>query len=363
MINGTSKFGSDETKMLEQLLDQAIAQKASDIHLVADNYPVLRIDGDLKYMQEYAVLSSSATAQLCYAMMNERQREILIQNRELDFSFPYKDDYRFRANVFYQKGTIAAALRTIKTEERTFEQLGLPPIVERFTKLSHGLVLVTGPTGHGKSTTLASLINTINRDRKNHIITIEDPIEFIFKSGNSLVEQREVPHDSKNFENALRAALREDPDVVLIGEMRDLETISAALTVAETGHLVFGTLHTNDAAQTADRIINVFPSHQQQQVRTILANVLEGVLSQRLMKKKGGGRIAACEIMTGSMAVKSLIREGKAHQLPGVIQTSAADGMISLDKSLADMVKKGIIDLDEALMWAIDQENLKTLIA
>jgi twitching motility protein PilT len=363
MINGTSKFGSDETKLLEQLLDQAIAEKASDIHLVAESYPVLRIDGDLKYMDEYAELSSSATAQLGYSMMNERQRELLIQNRELDFSFAYKNDYRFRANVFYQKGTMAVALRTITTEERAFDELGLPPIVERFTKLSHGLVLVTGPTGHGKSTTLASLINTINRDRSDHIITIEDPIEFIFKSKKSLIEQREVPHDSKNFENALRASLREDPDVVLIGEMRDLETISAALTVAETGHLVFGTLHTNDAAQTADRIINVFPSHQQQQVRTILANVLEGVLSQRLMKKKGGGRIAACEIMTGSMAVKSLIREGKAHQLPGVIQTSAADGMISLDKSLADLVKKGVIDLDEALMWAIDQENLKTLIA
>lgn len=362
MTNNTN-FGSDENKLLVELLERAIAEKASDIHIVSDNHPALRIDGDLIYIEDYPKMSSSGTAQLCYAMMDERQREILIQNREIDFSFPYKDSYRFRVNAFYQKGTLSAALRTIKTEERTFDELGLPPIVERFTKLSHGLVLVTGPTGHGKSTTLASLINTINRDRKNHIITIEDPIEFIFKSGKSLVEQREVPHDSKNFENALRAALRQDPDVVLIGEMRDLETISAALTVAETGHLVFGTLHTNDAAQTADRIINVFPSHQQQQVRTILANVLEGVLSQRLMKKKGGGRIAACEIMTGSMAVKSLIREGKAHQLPGVIQTSAADGMIGLDKSLADLVKKGVIDLDEALLWAIDQENLKTLIA
>jgi twitching motility protein PilT len=362
MLNNSNKFGNDETNLLEELLDRTISDKASDLHLVAENYPAIRVDGDLKYLDEYPRLSSSSSAQIIYAMMDERQRELLIQNRELDFSFAYSDDYRFRANVFYQRGTLSAALRVIKTEERTFDELGMPPIVERFTKLSHGLVLVTGPTGHGKSTTLASLINTINRDRKNHIITIEDPIEFIFKSGQSLVEQREVPHDSKNFENALRAALREDPDVVLIGEMRDLETISAALTVAETGHLVFGTLHTNDAAQTADRIINVFPSHQQQQVRTILANVLEGVLSQRLLKKKGGGRIAACEIMTGNMAVKSLIREGKAHQLPGVIQTSAADGMISLDKSLADLVKKGVIDLDEALMWAIDQENLKTLI-
>ncbi len=363
MINQEKKFGSDDTKTMEQLLDRAIADKASDIHIVADNYPSLRIDGDLVYLEDYQKMSSSATAQLVYGMMNERQRELLIQNREIDFSFAYKDDYRFRVNAFYQRGTVSAALRTIKTEERTFDELGLPAIVERFTKLSHGLVLITGPTGHGKSTTLASLINTINRDRSDHIITIEDPIEFIFKSGKSLIEQREVPHDSKSFSNALRGALREDPDVVLIGEMRDLETISAALTVAETGHLVFGTLHTNDAAQTADRIINVFPSHQQQQVRTILANVLEGVLSQRLMKKKDGGRIAACEIMTGSMAVKSLIREGKAHQLPGVIQTSAADGMIGLDKSLADLVKKGTIELDEALKWAIDQENLKTLIA
>ncbi|HPN67695.1 MAG TPA: type IV pilus twitching motility protein PilT [bacterium] len=362
MLSSANKFGGDDTNLLEELLNRTIADKASDLHLVADNYPAIRVDGDLKYLDEYQKLSSSSNAQIIYALMDERQRELLIQNRELDFSFAFSDEYRFRANVFYQRGTLSAALRVIKTEERTFDELGMPPIVERFTKLSHGLVLVTGPTGHGKSTTLASLINTINRDRNDHIITIEDPIEFIFKSGNSLVEQREVPHDTKNFENALRSALREDPDVVLIGEMRDLETISAALTVAETGHLVFGTLHTNDAAQTADRIINVFPSHQQQQVRTILANVLEGVVSQRLLKKKGGGRIAACEIMTGNMAVKALIREGKAHQLPGVIQTSAADGMISLDKSLADLVKKGIIDLNDALMWAIDQENLKTLI-
>nr|HPH78973.1 PilT/PilU family type 4a pilus ATPase [bacterium] len=274
MLSSANKFGGDDTNLLEELLNRTIADKASDLHLVADNYPAIRVDGDLKYLDEYQKLSSSSNAQIIYALMDERQRELLIQNRELDFSFAFSDEYRFRANVFYQRGTLSAALRVIKTEERTFDELGMPPIVERFTKLSHGLVLVTGPTGHGKSTTLASLINTINRDRNDHIITIEDPIEFIFKSGNSLVEQREVPHDTKNFENALRSALREDPDVVLIGEMRDLETISAALTVAETGHLVFGTLHTNDAAQTADRIINVFPSHQQQQVRTILANVL-----------------------------------------------------------------------------------------
>lgn len=363
MLNAKNNFSGDDTKILEELLDRTISEKASDLHLVSDNYPVIRVDGDLVSLENYPRLTSSSAAQLCYAMMDERQRELLIQKRELDFSFPYKEDFRFRANVFYQKGTIAAALRLIKTEERTFDELGLPAIVERFTSLSHGLVLVTGPTGHGKSTTLASLINTVNKKRKDHIITIEDPIEFIFKSGQSLIEQREIPHDSHDFSNALRAALRQDPDVVLIGEMRDLETISAALTVAETGHLVFGTLHTNDAAQTADRIINVFPSHQQQQVRTILANVIEGVLSQRLLKKKGGGRIAACEIMTGSMAVRSLIREGKAHQLQGVIQTSAADGMITLDKSLADFVKRGVIDLDEALMWAIDPENLKTMIA
>lgn len=363
MLTTQKKFNSDESTLLEELLDIAIKENASDIHIVADNYPVIRIDGDLKYLEQYDKLTSSSTAQLCYAMMDERQRERLIQVREIDFSFPYKDEFRFRANIFYQKGTVSAALRLIKSMERTFDELGLPPIVERFTKLSHGLVLVTGPTGHGKSTTLASLINTINKNRQDHIITIEDPIENIFNSHQSLIVQREVPHDSHDFASALRAALREDPDVVLIGEMRDLETISAALTVAETGHLVFGTLHTNDAAQTADRIINVFPSHQQQQVRTILANVFEGVLSQRLLKKKGGGRIAACEIMTGSMAVRSLIREGKAHQLQGVIQTSAADGMITLDKSLADLVKRGIVDLDEALMWAIDQDNLKTMIA
>jgi len=353
---------SQENKAVEDLLNITIEKGASDLHVVADSHPVVRVDGDLVSLEEFPKFTNSSSAQFCYAIMDERQREILIQQRELDFSFPYKEEYRFRANVFYQKGALSAALRLIKTEERTFQELGLPPILERFTSLSHGLVLVTGPTGHGKSTTLASLINTINAERDDHILTIEDPIEFIFKSGRSLIEQREVPHDSKTFASALRSALRQDPDVVLIGEMRDLETISAALTVAETGHLVFGTLHTNDAAQTADRIINVFPSHQQHQVRTILSNVLEGVVSQRLLKKKEGGRIAACEVMTGSMAVKSLIREGKAHQLPGVIQTSASEGMITLDKSLAEMVKKGTITLDEALKWAIDQENLKTMI-
>ena len=362
MLN-QQKFGSDENKLLEELLSVTIEKDASDLHIVAENYPVVRTDGELEYLEKYGKLSSSSTAQLCYAMMDERQRERLIQIREIDFSFPFQEKYRFRANVFYQKGTLSAALRLIKPMDKNFEELGLPPIIERFTKISHGLVLVTGPTGHGKSTTLASLINTINQNRKDHILTIEDPIEHIFTSGKSLIEQREVPHDSKDFASALRAALREDPDVVLIGEMRDLETISAALTVAETGHLVFGTLHTNDAAQTADRIINVFPSHQQHQVRTIMSNVIEGVISQRLLRKKGGGRIAACEIMTGSMAVRSLIREGKAHQLQGVIQTSAAEGMITLDKSLADFVKRGIIDLDQALMWAIDPDNLKTMIA
>jgi len=359
MLNSTQ---NQENKSVEDLLNVTIERGASDLHIVADSYPVIRVDGDLVYLEEYPKFTGSSSAQFCYAIMDERQRELLIQQRELDFSFPYKESYRFRANVFYQKGSLSVALRLIKTEERTFQELGLPPIMERFTTLSHGLVLVTGPTGHGKSTTLASLLNSINATRHDHILTIEDPIEFIFKSKKSLIEQREVPHDSKSFELALRAALRQDPDVVLIGEMRDLETISAALTVAETGHLVFGTLHTNDAAQTADRIINVFPSHQQHQVRTILSNVLEGVVSQRLLKKKEGGRIAACEIMTGSMAVKSLIREGKAHQLPGVIQTSASEGMITLDKSLADMVKKGVITLDEAMKWAIDEENLKTMI-
>jgi twitching motility protein PilT len=356
------EFGSEETQLLTKLLDETIAQDASDLHLVCDTYPVIRVDGDLKRLENYAKLNSSSAAQLCYAMMNERQREMLIQQRDIDFSFPYKEGFRFRANVFYQKGNLSAALRLIKVEDRTFDELGLPPILERFTSVSHGLVLVTGPTGHGKSTTLASLINSITKHRSDHIITIEDPIEFIFNQGKGLIEQRELHQDTNDFAGALRAALREDPDVVLIGEMRDLETISAALTVAETGHLVFGTLHTNDAAQTADRIINVFPSHQQQQIRTILANVLEGVLSQRLLKKKGGGRVAACEIMTASMAVRSLIREGKAHQLPGVIQTSASEGMITLDKALADLVKRGEIELDEALKWSIDPDNLKTLI-
>jgi twitching motility protein PilT len=289
------------------------------------------------------------------------QIERLRQRKEIDFSFGYQQ-MRFRTNVFYQKGYVSASLRLIPLSVKTIDQLGLPPILEKFTLPSQGFVIITGPTGHGKSTTLAAMIEHINSDRSEHIITIEDPIEYVFEHKKSIISQREVGSDTNSFGRALRSALREDPNVVLVGEMRDLETIEAALTLAETGHLVFTTLHTNSASQTADRIIDIFPPHQQQQVRMQLANVLLGVVSQRLLPRISGGRVLACEIMLANSAVRNTIREGKTHQLPNIIQTSASEGMISLDKVLAELVSKGEITIDDALAWSLDPKAFKMMV-
>lgn len=349
------------TPELARLLDQTIASKASDLHIVVGINPTLRIDGTLAPLADEPVLDPKQAEAYVLGLLDEQMREDFVQRKELDFSFGFKE-YRFRANAFFQSGTLALALRLIPLEIRSFDQLGLPPVLERFSASGQGLVIITGPTGHGKSTTLAAMINAINEARRGRIITIEDPIEYVFKHKKSIVTQRELGQDTNSFARALRASLREDPDVVLIGEMRDLETVEAALTIAETGHLVFTTLHTNSAAQTADRIIDIFPPHQQQQVRAQLASVLLGVVSQRLIPKVGGGRVAAAELMIANSAVRNTIREGKTHQLPNIIQTSAAEGMISLDKVLAELVSKGEITIDDALMWSLDPKALKMMV-
>lgn len=349
------------TTQMKDLLDIAIEKKASDLHLTVGIPPTIRIDGRLTPLVEHGVLTSEACEKLILSIMLPEQVERLRQRKELDFSFGYQK-MRFRTNIFYQKGYLSGSLRLISLTIKSINELGLPPILERFTLPSQGFVIITGPTGHGKSTTLAALIEHINNERSEHIITIEDPIEYVFEHKKSIISQREVGSDTNSFARALRSALREDPNVVLIGEMRDLETIDAALTLAETGHLVFTTLHTNSASQTADRIIDIFPPHQQQQVRMQLANVLLGVISQRLLPRVSGGRILSCEIMIANSAVRNTIREGKTHQLPNVIQTSASEGMISLDKVLAELVSKGEITIDDALAWAIDPKAFKMMV-
>ncbi len=346
---------------VQRLLDYAISQNASDLHVTVGAPPTIRVDGKLLAVGGEQIITPETSKQFVEGLTPPEQFERLEQRKELDFSFGYKNT-RYRTNVYYQKGYLAAELRLIPSKIRTLAELGLPPILEKFTTISQGFFIITGPTGHGKSTTLAAMVDHVNETRTEHIVTIEDPIEYVFEHKKSLISQREVGSDTNSFSRALRAVLREDPNVVLLGEMRDLETIEAALTVAETGHLVFTTLHTNSAAQTADRIIDVFPPHQQQQVRQQLASVLLGVVSQRLIPKTNGGRVVAAEIMVADSAVRNLIREGKTHQLQNVIQTSAASGMISLDKVLAELVARGDITLDDALTWAIDPKAFKMMV-
>ena len=349
------------TTEMKKLLDLAIEKSASDLHITVGVSPILRIDGKMLPLVDIAVVTPEISERLLMSIMTAEQIERLHQRRELDFSFGY-GKMRFRTNAFYQKGNLSAALRLIPVLIKSMEELGVPPILERFTEPSQGFVIITGPTGHGKSTTLAALIQSINEKRAEHIITIEDPIEYLFEHKKSIAEHREVGSDTNSFARALRSALREDPNVILVGEMRDLETIEAALTLAETGHLVFTTLHTNSAAQTADRIVDVFPPHQQQQVRMQLANVLLGVVSQRLLPRVQGGRVLATEIMMANSAVRNTIREGKTHQLPNIIQTSASEGMIALDKVLAELVSRGEITIDTALAWAIDPKAFKMMV-
>jgi twitching motility protein PilT len=346
---------------MKKLLDLAVVRKASDLHLTVGVPPMIRVDGALSAAPQEGNLTADQAGKLIQSFMTQDQVERLKIRKEVDFSFGYQD-MRFRTNVYFQKGNMAASLRLIPKLIKNLTELGLPPILEKFTSPSQGFMIITGPTGHGKSTTLAAMINQINHSRSEHIVTIEDPIEYVFEHDKSIISQREVGSDTNSFARALRSCLREDPNVVLVGEMRDLETIEAALTIAETGHLVFATLHTNSASQTADRIIDVFPPHQQQQVRMQLANVLLGVVSQRLLPRTQGGRVIACEIMVANSAVRNTIREGKTHQLPNIIQTSAAEGMIGMDKVLAELVSKGEITIDNALTWAMDPKAFKMMV-
>lgn len=347
---------------IDELLIKTIELGASDLHITTGISPVVRLNGELRALN-YPKLMPNDTRELIYSIMTQEQRDVFERNWEYDFSYSIPGKGRFRVNVYFQRGSVAAAFRTIPAKIPTIEELRLPPVVHEFAMKPRGFVLVTGPTGSGKSTTLAALINIINETRSCHIITIEDPIEFLHPHKKSVINQREVGTDTRSFSNALKYALRQDPDVILIGEMRDLETIQTALTAAETGHLVFATLHTVDAPQTIDRIIDVFPPHQQQQVRVQLAGCLQGIISQQLLPTADGkGRVVACEILVATAGIRNLIREGKTHQIYTAIQTGQKYGMQTLDMALADLVKRGWITYDTALEKCQDPATLKQLI-
>lgn len=354
-------MASQAQPRIEILLEEVIKRKASDLHLQVGLPPMLRVDGSLVPVNGAEALTEESVETLIFAVVEEDQKQILLKDKEFDFSFAFGDLGRFRVNAFHERGNLAAALRLIPNEILTIEQLNMPAIVSKFADYPRGLVLVTGPTGSGKSTTLAALLHKINVERAVHIVTIEDPIEFTHKSKKAVVVQREVHYDTYSFSAALRSSLRQDPDVVLIGEMRDLETIAAAITIAETGHLVFATLHTNSAAQSIDRMIDVFPPHQQPQIRAQLSNILMAIVSQRLIPSIGGGRVAAAEILVATPAVRNIIREGKSHQLEAVIQTGAEFGMQSMDKTLVTLVHNGTISYEEARNYAVDLDELDRL--
>lgn len=346
---------------IELLLEEVVKHKASDLHLQVGLPAMIRVDGGLRPSAIGSVLNEEQVEQLVFAILDDEQKQILLKDKEFDFSFSFGDLGRFRVNAFHERGNLAAAFRLIPNEILSLEQLGVPQVVNKFAEYPRGLVLVTGPTGSGKSTTLAALVHKINLERSAHIITIEDPIEYTHKSAKSVIVQREVHYDTYSFSAALRSSLRQDPDVVLIGEMRDLETIAAAITIAETGHLVFATLHTNSAAQSLDRMIDVFPPHQQPQIRAQLSNILQAICCQRLVPTIGGGRVAATEIMIATPAVRNIIREGKSHQLDAVIQTGAEYGMQSMDRTLVNLIHEGRITYDEARNYAVDLEELDRL--
>ncbi|MBQ8996839.1 type IV pilus twitching motility protein PilT [Candidatus Saccharibacteria bacterium] len=346
---------------IETLLEECIKRNASDLHIQVGLPPILRQDGALVAIAGMPALTPQMVEQMIFSTLDEMQQKILVRDKEFDYSFAFGELGRFRANAFHEKGNLACAFRLIPNKMPSIADLGLPPVVEGFADYPRGLVLVTGPTGSGKSTTLAAIVDKINKEKALHILTIEDPIEFTHKSQRSVVVQREVHYDTFSFAAALRSALREDPDVVLLGEMRDLETISSAITIAETGHLVFATLHTNSAAQSVDRMIDVFPAHQQPQVRSQLSNILMAICAQRLVPAIGGGRVAAAEIMIANSAIRSLIRDGKTHQIDSMIQTGASAGMQTMDATLANMVKRGQVSYEDARDFAVDIENFDRL--
>lgn len=347
---------------LNQLLETTWRQQASDLHLSVGHRPTLRITGRLTPLVKEKKLTAEDTKNFAQILTTSEQYQRLLQNKEIDFSYKFKEKARFRINIFFQSGYISCALRLIPAKIRTIEELNLPPILHRWTKPSQGFILITGPSSHGKSTTLAALIDEINHTRSDHILTIEDPIEYVFEEDRAIIDQREVYQDTLSFANALRSTFRQDPDVIMVGEMRDPETMAIAITAAETGHLVFATLHTNSAAQTIHRIVDSFPSAQQGQIRAQLSGSLLGILSQRLIPRIKGGLIPACEILINTSASANLIRENKIHEIPLVIETSAKIGMISLNRALADLVKRKEITLENALIYSLNPAELKMLL-
>jgi twitching motility protein PilT len=349
-------------KQLEEILNIAIDKEASDIHFSAGKPPILRIDGRLTPLVEKPILSPQDTQELAFSLLSEEQKEQFLSQRDIDLSFSYQDKARFRINIYQQLGQISVALRLIPTKIRTIEELSLPAICHQFASATQGFFLVVGPSGHGKSTALAALIDEINHTRCDHIITIEDPIEYLFKEDKCIIDQREVGEDVQDFHRGLREVFRQDPDVIMIGEMRDPETISSAVTAAETGHLVLTTLHTNTAAQTIDRIIDSFSPHQQNQIRMQLASTLLGILSRRLIPCLKGGLINAVELMIANSAIRSLIREGKIHQIDMVIETGSEEGMISLNRSLVDLINRGIISIEQAELYSNNVSELRMLL-
>jgi len=347
---------------LPELLRTLVENSGSDLHLTINTPPQIRVHGHLQRL-DGADLTAAETKQLAYSVLTDAQKKRFEETLELDFSFGIKGMARFRCNLFNQRGAVGAVYRVIPEKIRTFDELGLPAVIATLAERPRGLVLVTGPTGSGKSTTLAAMIDKINKERHDHILTIEDPIEFVHQHQSCLVNQREVHSDTESFSNALRAALREDPDIVLIGEMRDLETVEAALRIAETGHLTLATLHTNSASQTINRIIDIFPSHQQSQIRTQLSLVLEGIVCQALLPKTGGGRVVALEIMVPTAGIRNLIREDKVHQIYSAMQTGQEKmGMQTMNQSLATLYQKRLVTLETALMASSNRDELQDLI-
>lgn len=352
---------------IQELLALTVKNKASDLHILVGTPPTFRIDGVLRFLTTYSVISGTDSETMVFSLLTPEQKELFLTNKEIDFSFGFTqgsghENGRFRVNAFFQRGYISAVLRYLSPGVRSIQDLGLPKICHEFAALRQGFVLVTGPTGHGKSTTLAAILNEINKTRASHILTIEDPIEFVYPKGNSIISQREMGTDTHSWNLALRSSLREDPDVVLVGEMRDTETMQAAITLAETGHLVFSTLHTNSAAQSIDRIVDSFPADQRDQTRIQLAATLKGIVSQRLLPKIGGGRIPAVEVLLGTPATASNIRDGKSHLLDSIIQTSKEAGMITLDESLSQLVQAGLIALDDAKSYSLREGELLRLV-
>jgi twitching motility protein PilT len=347
---------------IQAIVDTALEKRASDIHLSAGRKPIMRIQDELAIQDEFATFDTDGLNQLLNTILSEDEMRRFRRERTLDFSFSLGDKARFRCNAFFKRGVPAAAMRLIPSRIRNLKELGLPQSLARFAKKEQGFFLVVGPVGQGKSTTLAALIDIINENRTEHIITIEDPIEYLHEEKQSIVDQREVRIDTPDFGSALHSVFRQDVDVLMVGEMRGKETMSTAVTAGETGHLVFSTLHTNDAAQTINRIIDTFPAEQQDQIRTQLASSLSGILSQRLVSSKDGGRIPAYELLVNNKAVANLIREGRTHEIDSVIETSSDDGMITMSRSLANLVKADKVDVDEALQWSKNPRALERLL-